>query len=263
MLESIKTQERYRHIALTSGTGILKRTKYGGFVVFSRMPPTTLLEKIKEVEPTIESLEQLKTLFLLGPTPTFFGDGVRATTSWRREFLELADQVAEFDARFLVVIPEPEDCNWKSVDYSGLESWEHVYAQLHWEDYFINLAAETGILVLHAHFRWAGNAGPTARLEAGKLFALMKEGKVNACVLNMPNESETVQYITAHLVDAKDLHERGFFTMTTCSPLIIVDNEPVDNGGCVMKVGTYPNGASEPGHLYPFFIAIMNIATLL
>jgi hypothetical protein len=75
------------------------------------------------------------------------------------------------DDRFIIVLPEPFSCNWKDVDYPSLtEPMEHIYAQVHWEDYFIDLAVKTGVLVLHAHFNWKGNAGPTARFEGGNYY---------------------------------------------------------------------------------------------
>ena len=268
-LELINEQLRYREIGLNKGKGyVIQPRENGAFFVFSRISTTELLEEIQKRKPSIQSLDELKTIFLLGPTPTFFGEN-RATTSWRREFVEYTSEwlgvglwepltMSTFDDRFMVVLPEPLFGDWKDVDYPGLNGIEHVYAQIHWENHFINLASQTGILVLHAHFRWQGNAGPTARFEGGSLFAQMKEGKVNACVLNLPKDTQSAQYINSHLPDAKTLCERGRFQITSCSPLPFkADGVPI------IDAGIYECGASEPDHLAPFFKAIVDLALTL
>ncbi len=249
--KKICAQKEYKQLGLTTGCGEVKRTKHGAFVVFSR---TSLLELtciIKSANPLIEKLSEMKTIFLMGPTPTFFGEN-RATTSWRREFVAFLDNHPEIDDSFMIAIPEPFDCNWKTVDYTVFDvPLEHVYAQIHWEDFFITLAKNNGILVLHAHFMWKGNAGPTARCEAGMLFDAMREDKVNACVINYPAETQTAQYIDAHILDAKVLYERFRFTLTQCSPL---------KTSTIIDAGVYPNGASDPGQLDHFFSKIVHMA---
>lgn len=252
-------QLKYKEIGLTTGSGVMTRTKHGAFVIYSRISIQKILEAVKEVKP-IQSLEELKTIFLLGPTPQFFGEN-KATTSWRRDFVDYIDE--HLNDSFLIVLPEPFNCDWKLVDYPGLNKPEqHIYAQVHWEDYFINLAAKTGILVLHAHFMWKGNAGPTVRLEAGKLFVLMKEDKVNAAVLNLPIETQTAHYIGSHLLDAQSLYERGRFEMTSCSPLKLdANNNPVDKDGKIVEAGIYPNGSIESGCLDEFFRKIVEMTT--
>ena len=165
-------------------------------IVFSRITPDSLLKEIKNFNPYIRDLRDLHFIFLLGPTPTFFGEN-KATTSWRRAFIDYCDKYKELNNSYVIVLPEPKDCNWESVNYPKLKGKEHIYCQLHWEDYFINLAALNGVLVSNAYFRWKGNAGSTAGLETGKLFALIKESKVNAAVLNYPLNLQTAEYIEA------------------------------------------------------------------
>lgn len=144
------------------------------------------------------------------------------------------------------------------MNYPNLNGLENIYAQVHWENHFINLASQTVILVLHAHFRWQCNAGPTARFEAGCLFARMKENTINACVLNLPMDTESAQYINSHLPDARTLYDSGRFVITSCSPLPLDENNVPSIGA-----GIYPSGASEKDYLAPFFNAIIELALSL
>jgi hypothetical protein len=267
----INSQINLQEIGITQGKGVVQQTKHGAFIVYSRITPEDLLNEIKRIRPTVTSLDELITIFLLGPTPAFFGDN-KATTSWRRSFVKYIDfeQCVKFNENFIVILPEPYDCDWKKVDYPNLDGkmdiMDHIYAQVHWEDYFINLAAKTGILVLHSHFRWSGNAGPTARMEAGKMFALMKENKLKGGVINYPIETETAQYIKSHLIDANELFHEGRFMLTTCSPVHLDnDNKPVDNKGNYLPAGVYSNGSIEESSLDPFFheIVIMAIKMMM
>lgn len=210
--QKVKDQEKYRSIGLFDGHGATKQSKHGATIVYARTSMDELMNMVHK-----NGNKDFIPIFLLGPTPPFFGEN-KATTSWRRELVQYLDQEPEIDDRFWFILPEPENCDWKEVDFPGLEGKEHIYAQLHWEDYLINMAAVTGILVLHAHFRWDGNAGPTTRFEAGKLFALMKQDLLNACVINYPDETESAQYIDAHLLDATDLLKKGRFALTNCAP---------------------------------------------
>ena len=257
-------QEKYRLAGINTGEGKIERSKHGAFIVYSRASLSSVTEVVHQARPEITHLEQLKTVFLLGPTPTFFGEN-KATTSWRRAFVTYLDTAFEFNDSFLIVLPEPFDCDWQSVAYPGLHGVEHIYAQVHWEDAFIDLAFKTGIAVLHAHFRWQGNAGPTARLEAGKLLALMKEDKVKCCVINLPNDSETVQYIEAHLLDALKYTLEGRFLLDFCSPLRLNEKcQPVkDDDGQVEESGVYANGGILDGGLLPFFKLLSQMATSL
>ena len=206
----------------------------------------------------------MKTVFLLGPTPAFFGDQ-RATTSWRRAFVQYLDQAPEFNNDYLIVLPEPPECDWQRVNYPGLSSPdEQVYAQIHWEAHFIDLALQTGIIVLHAHFRWAGNAGPTARFEAGKLLDRLSSDRVNHCVINLPRDSQSVPYLVPHLLHAKELFNQGRFALTECSPLALnAEGEPVLADGTVKPSGLYDDGRCECDALLPFFRTIGLMAVSL
>lgn len=257
----IQEQTIYQAIAITDGNGCVERTKHGAFIVYSRISLDSLFKIVSEGRhTTVRSLEDLKTIFLLGPTPKFYGDNC-ASTSWRREFVKYLEECENINDDFIIILPEPKSCNWQDVDFPGLIGVQHIYAQIHWEDYFINLAARTGVLVLHAHFRWGGNAGPTARLEAGKLLALAREGLIKSAVINCPQDSETAEYIKAHLLDMYDLYSRGRFGLTTCSPLNLNDNnKPIDNEGNIMEAGIYHNGSGEQGLMNVFFKEIVTIA---
>jgi hypothetical protein len=259
-------QFKYQSAGLHTGEGVVNQLYQGGpFVVYSRITLDTLLREIKKVKPDFSCLEDMKTIFLLGPTPVFFGDK-RATTSWRRSFVEwLLETRPSLKDDILIVIPEPEGCDWKGVDYPTLtEPNEHICAQTHWENYFINLAAKTGILVLHAHFRWSGNAGPTARLEGGKLFSLASSGELNGAVVNFPSDTQTAQYIKVHLLDAIELYEKGRFVLTSCSPLDLNEKgEPIDKDGNIVAAGVYENGGVETNNLAPFYEEIVKMARLL
>jgi len=147
---------------------------------------------------------------------------------------------------------------------------EHIYAQVHWEDYFIDLAVKTGVLVLHAHFNWKGSfqrettfphAGPTARFEGGKLLSLLKENKLNAAVINHPKDSQTIQYITSHIVHGLDLYNRGRFLITQCSPLNLNEKGmSIDKEGNIVEAGLYSDGSIESGNLDLFYQAISDVA---
>lgn len=256
----MRLQKHYHNIALNYGSGCLERSKYGAFIAYSRISVNSLLEQIREVKPIVKSLEDMMTIFLLGPTPRFYGE-TRASTSWRREFIEYIDGCENLNDNFLIVLPEPKSCNWKDVDFPNLIDKQHIYAQVHWEDYFINLAAKTGLLVLHAHFRWGGNAGPTARIETGKLLALSKENLVRAAVINYPQDCETAEYIESHLLDMENLYVSGYFSLTHCTPLELNSNDkPIDNIGNIIEAGIYSDGSSEKGSLDIFFNEIVRIA---
>ena len=109
--------------------------------------------------------------------------------------------------------------------------------------------------MVFSHFIWKGNMGPTSRFEAGKMFGLIKEEKVNSCVLNYPAETETAQYMIAHLLDAQSLCKRGRFAITSCTPL---------QGGVTKEDGgIYPNGGVDLGQLDPFFEQIVKTALRL
>lgn len=159
--EAIMKQFRLKEIALRDGDGRVERTKGGAFIVFSRVSLQKLLEIVRESNPRVQELEQMNTIFLMGPTPRFFGpvEG-RATTSWRREFLQYADENQALNENWLIVLPEPWNFDWSSVDYPSLEGEEQVFAQIHWENHFIGLSLRKGVAVFHSHFRWKGNAGP-------------------------------------------------------------------------------------------------------
>ena len=265
--DMISKQLHYQTVSIREGEGVVMQLYSDGpFVVYSRISADKVLGYVRAYCPKINSLDEMKTIFLLGPTPPFFGSN-RATTSWRRSFLEYLTNNKSLNDNFLIVLPEPYSCEWKDVDYKCLtEPMEHIYAQVHWEDYFIDLAVKTGVLVLHAHFRWlgGGNAGPTARFEGGKLLSLLKEDKLTAAVINLPKDSQTIQYITTHLVHALSLYNKGRFLLTECSPLTLNDNNfPIDRDGKIMEAGLYPDGSIIDGNLNPFFNAITNIANKL
>lgn len=247
-------QERLRGIALSDGHGVVKRSAHGAFIVFARASPEAVLKEIQKVHSYVESLREMTVVFLAGPTPRFFGSvEERASTSWRREFLLYIDGQPQMNGSFLIVVPEPEQCDWGQVDFAGLSSvQDNTYAQLHWEAHYIFLASQYGTLVLHSHFRWAGNAGPTARCEAGHLFALMANGKLRSGVVNCAPDSQTTQYIEAHLADALMLLRAGLFVTTACSPLL-APNES-------LPAGTHTDGSSDLGALDLFFAAICETA---
>lgn len=86
----------------------------------------------------------------------------------------------------------------------------------------------------------------------------MKEDKVNACVINLPKDTQNAQYINSHLPDAKMLYDKGRFIITSCSHL------PLDeNYNPKISAGVYPSGESEKEHLNPFFNAIVELAISL
>lgn len=214
--DPIVRQIRLKEIALRDGSGRVERTTGGAFIVYSRVSLPTLLDIIQLSNPSIKKLSEMKTIFLMGPTPKFYGEE-RATTSWRREFLSYADTNIALNEDWLIVLPEPFDCNWSSVDYPLLSSEEQVYAQIHWEDYFIGLSMKRGIAVFHSHFRWKGNAGPTARFEGGRLLASFE--KMDCVVLNLSPDSQNVPYLEAHLSKAIRMRALGLLKLTRCSPL--------------------------------------------
>lgn len=256
-------QEKYRLAGLETGTGEIKQSKHGAFIIYARASVKTILETIQVVRPELTHLEQLKTVFLIGPTPTFCGVN-KATTSWRREFVQYLDEADEFDDTFMIVLPEPFNCDWASVDYPNLVGIEHVFAQVHWENEFIDLAVKTGITVLHSHFRWKGNAGPTARLEAGKVLSLIKENKVKCCVINLPKDSQTVQYIETHLHDAIKYAREGRFLLSECSPLELDWNlTPRLENGTIQESGVHDDGSSSKDRLFLFFKCISKMAIAL
>lgn len=259
--QAMADQEQFREMGVHSGKGVCEQSQHGAFIVYARLSPDALLKYIQERRPSVGKLEEMHTIFLMGPTPRFYGDE-RASTSWRREFVAYMDETPLFDSRFLVVVPEPRDCDWTSVDYPGVtRPVEHIYGQLHWEDYFISLASETGVLVLHAHFRWGGNAGPTARIEAGRLMTLLRKGSLCAAVINYPCDTETAQYIEAHLMYANTHLMYGLFLLSDCSPLALDESgKPVGADGVVRPAGVYESGASEEGRLRPFFDDIATVA---
>ncbi len=263
VLSALKRQQELSQFAVREGRGQIIQSAHGAFVVFSRASLNTVLWAVRRVKPIITALTQLKTVFLLGPTPTFFGEQ-RATTSWRRDFVRYLDQSPAFNSDYLIVLPEPYDCDWSSVNYEGLTSDEQVYAQIHWETHFIDLALITGVIVLHAHFRWAGNAGPTARFEAGKLLDRLDADRVNHCVINLPRDSQSVPYLMPHLMAAQAMLEQGRFALTECSPLVLNEkNEPVRLDGALQPSGLYEDGSCEPDTLLPFFHAIETMAISL
>lgn len=252
--QAIFHQHSLAEEALRSGSGHIGRTQCGAFIIYSRISEEELLTEIRRERPSMESLREMSTVFLMGPTPRFFGEKEgRATTSWRREFLEYADSHQGLTSEWLIVLPEPYDCNWSSVDYPGLKPSEQVHAQIHWETFFINLSLNKGITVLHAHFRWSGNAGPTARCEAGRVMNELT--KLDRCVINLPPDSESVPYIEAHLSDATIAHTENKFRLTRSSPLQLL----TDGFTPVLSQGIHPSGASDPGQLNDFFEAILGL----
>ncbi len=261
-------QLKYRYISTRKGTGTVYQLYTDGpFIVYSRISVNDLLHIIRLRLPPnrmIESLDEMKTIFLAGPTPEFFG-AKKASTSWRRSFVDYLTKTKQLDDSYLVVLPEPYGCDWKDVDYDCLtEPMEHVYAQIHWETHFIDLAVKTGVYVAHAYARWSGNALPTGRFEIGKLLSLMEENKLKAAVINCPKESQSIQYITAHILDAELLYYNDKFILTQCSSLNLnSDNVPIDKDGNVIEAGIYPNGGIELGNLDPFFHAICDVACKL
>lgn len=261
-MEELEKQLICKEIGIRDGIGSISQLyEKGPFVLYSRTSANDTLAFIQTTK-HIEHLDEMKTIFLLGPTPKFFGED-RASTSWRRSFVDYVKNDSILNDDFLIVLPEPASCNWKDVDYGTLsDPMDQIYGQLHWEDYFINLAARSGVLVLHSHFRWSGNAGPTARCEAGKLFALMTANRINAAVVNLPEETQTCQYINAHLLDALSLFNQGKFALTKCSPVALNENKvPIDRDNKVLDAGIYPDGSIESGNLDEFFAAIIRIAT--
>ena len=257
----ISKQSEYQSVSIRYGNGIIIQLYVNGpFIVYSRTSEQKVLNTIRNYR-SIETLDEMKTIFLLGPTPQFFGEN-KATTSWRRDFLEYLTKKRMLNDSFLIVLPEPFTCDWKDVNYKDLiDPMEHIYCQIHWEDYFIDLAVKTGILVLHAQFMWKGNAGPTARFEGGKLLSLLKEDKLNAAVINCPKESQTIQYITSHLVHSLSLYNKGRFLFTECSPLKLNDRGiPVDKDNNIIEAGLYSDGSIESGNLDEFYHAISHIA---
>lgn len=262
----IRVQEYYREIGLTTGKGVVEQIGFGAFVVYSRITPSDLLNEIQKVKPKIQSLEEMKTIFLLGPTPAFFGEN-KASTSWRRAFVEYVKSkgLGVVNDSFMIVLPEPKGYDWKEIDYPNLkEPIEHIYGQTHWETYFIDLAVKTGVLVLHSYYRWKGNAGPTARFEGGKLFALASVNALNSAVVNIPKDSQTGQYADVHLVDVKEMYKKGRFALTSCSPLNLNEEGiPVDSKGNITEAGLYSDGSIEPHNMDPFFDEIVKMANSL
>lgn len=213
----IMREIRLKEVALRDGKGRVERIEGGAFVVYSRVSRRELLDIIQRSNPSVQDLDQMKTIFLMGPTPKFWGEDGRATTSWRREFLSYVSTSKSLNENWMIILPEPFDCNWSSVDYPLLSSGEQVSAQIHWEDYFIGLSMRNGIAVFHSHFRWKGNAGPTARFEGGRLLASLAH--LDRVVFNLSPDSQSVPYIEPHLSKALCLNELGSFRLTRCSPL--------------------------------------------
>lgn len=90
------------------------------------------------------------------------------------------------------------------------EKMRQIHAQLHWETRFLDMALKNGIVALHA--------GTTMCLDAGKLLDRLSQNQVNCCVINLPQDSQSSQYIGAHLRGASDLFHNGRFILTECNP---------------------------------------------
>jgi hypothetical protein len=221
-------QNGCKSISLQSGIGVVERTGYGAFVVYSRTSLSDLLMVVQDVRKDITSLDKMSTIFLMGPTPVFYGPAEgRAKTSWRRDFLRYVGNEPTIDSDWLIVLPEPYHCDWSQVDYPAklrMSSDEQIWAQIHWENHFIKMSLNKGVAVMHAYFRWDGNAGSTARCEAGSLLSKIEDGKCDRVVLNLPLDSQSVPYLEAHLLDAYELMMSGKFSLVRDSPTTSLDS---------------------------------------
>ena len=130
-MDAAREQLMYQHLGVTSGKGVIQQLHENGpFIVYSRTSPDDVLKKIQSIKP-ITSIKEMKTIFLLGPTPQFFGEN-KASTSWRRAFVEYL-KIHRLNDSYLVVLPEPYSCDWKDVDYECFtQPMEHIYGQVHW-----------------------------------------------------------------------------------------------------------------------------------
>ena len=129
-MERVKAQLVYRRFGRYTGSGkVIQRRENGPFIVYSRIDIMKLTDEINTKLSTRKCLDEMKIIFLMGPTPAFFGE-LKATTSWRREFVNYLTDHSLLDDRFMVVLPEPEECDWSKVDFPLLKKREeHIYAQ--------------------------------------------------------------------------------------------------------------------------------------